>query len=235
MTDHSAPEPTFDPRKWKRSTAHAATPADIPGVAPRSGASPARMAPFLALGGSAAILIGGALFAYASRQPEGSAAPAASVPGVVAPASSGAPRAERRMLVLSGPQDLRDALVASGVDARAARAASALALPALKPGGEIRAAMTLTARIGGGMDLIRLEASNPDSSGVIVERRDGRFAASPVAADLTTQVLVRRGFMDEDSFYSSAVAAGVPNGLIADFAAALAFDFDFAREVTQAS
>jgi murein DD-endopeptidase MepM/ murein hydrolase activator NlpD len=37
--------------------------------------------------------------------------------------------------------------------------------------------------------------------------------------------------MDADSFYSSAVAAGVIDSLIPDFAAALAFDFDFQREV----
>ncbi len=134
------------------------------------------------------------------------------------------------MLVLSGPQELRAALVASGVDATSADAAAGLALPALKPGDEIRAAMTLSRR-GSGMDLLRLEASNADSSGVIVERKGTTYAATAVAADLTSRVIVRRGFMDDDSFYSSAVTAGVTDSLIPDFAAALAYDFDFQREV----
>ena len=229
MIEGSAPEPTFDPRKWKRSTA----PANAPLAAPPAQAAPRVPSgtPWLAIGGSAAILIGGAVFAYTSRSGERPAEAAVPVAGTASAHGASGPRNERRMLLLSGPQDLQGALVASGVDAASALAAAELAMPALKPGGEIRAAMTLAARDGGGMELMRLEASNADSSGIIVERSGGRFAASRVVADLTAQVLVRRGFMDDDSFYSSAVAAGIPNGLIAEFAAALAFDFDFAREV----
>lgn len=166
------------------------------------------------------------MFAYSSR-PEQAPPPVAGVaPSIVA----SAPRDERRMLTLSGAQDLQGALIASGVDAASAREATAMAMPALKSGGEIRAAMTLSPRAGG-MDLKRLEASNADSSGVIVERSGAKFAATAVAADLTSKVVVRRGTMDADSFYSSAVAAGVIDSLIPDFAAALAFDFDFQREV----
>jgi murein DD-endopeptidase MepM/ murein hydrolase activator NlpD len=224
MTDHSEAQSSFDPRNWKRTTAPVPAAASVlPAVQASSGL------PVAVLAGSATILIAGALFAYASRPAE-IAAPAGARAPAATPAASAARRNERRMLVLSGPQDLQGALVSSGVDAASAQQAAGLAMPALKADGEIRAAMTLAPRAGG-MDLVRLEASNADSSGVIIERNNGRFAASPVAANLTSQVVVRRGFMDDDSFYSSAVTAGVPNGLIADFAAALAFDFDFQREV----
>jgi murein DD-endopeptidase MepM/ murein hydrolase activator NlpD len=223
MTDHSAPQPSFDPRSWKR-TAGAAALAAPP---PPGRARPA--VPAAALAGSAAILLLGAIAAYWSRQDEMAATAAGAVPASDA-ARPETIRNERRMLVLSGAQDLEAALVASGVDAASARQAAALATPALKPGDEIRAAMTLAPREGGA-DLVRLEASNADSSGVIVQRSGQGFAATPVVADLTARVVVRRGTMDDDSFYSSAVTAGVTDSLIPDFAAALAFDFDFQREV----
>jgi murein DD-endopeptidase MepM/ murein hydrolase activator NlpD len=228
MTDLSGQTPSFDPRSWARASTTVAAPATAVSHAPARLPPAAPRTIVAALAGSAAILIGGALFAHLSR-PDAApgAAPAAAESG---PAAARGPRDERRMLVLSGPQDLEGALVASGVDARSARDAAAMALPALKLGGEVRAAMTLSPRAGG-MALVRLEASNADASGVIVERTGDAFTATRVAADLTSQVVVRRGTMDADSFYSSAVAAGVIDSLIPDFAAALAYDFDFQREV----
>lgn len=234
MTDSSAPQ-SFDPRNWKRTV----VPADGSIAANARASTPAASAPAgpaatrglgvqpVAFLGSAALLAGAALWAHWSRPAEMPVAPP--VAGVAPPTTPDAPRNERRMLVLSGARDLEGALVASGVDPASAKAVATMAVPDLKPG-EIRAAMTLSSRAGGS-DLVRLEVSSADSSGVIVERKDGKFAASAVAADLTSQVVVRRGTMDADSFYSSAVTAGVPNGLISDFAAALAFDFDFQREV----
>ncbi len=235
MTDRSEPPPSFDPRTWTRTVAPAL--AASPAAAPESNAvfqvkmpSPATAVSPIAVAGSVAILLAGAAFAYLSRAPEIATPPAAgTVPSVVEPPDP--PRNERRTLALSGPQDLESALVAIGVDAGAAGSAARLAMPALKQGGEIRAAMTLAPH-GATLELLRLEVSNADASGVIVARGDdGRLAATPVAADLTSRVVVRRGTMDADSFYSSAVAAGVIDSLIPDFAGALAFDFDFQREV----
>lgn len=232
MTDQGAQ--SFDPRKWKRNTAPTVAPAAAPATAaspPPQRARTIGVSP-LALVGSAALLAGGAAWAYLSRPAAPTAAGAQATVATPAAASApDAPKSERRMLVLSGPNDLEGALVASGVDAASARAAAAMAVRSLKAGDEIRAAMTLSPRAGGGTDLVRLEASNADSSGVIVERGADGFTAHAVAANLTSQVFVRRGTMDEDSFYTSAVTAGVPNGLISDFAASLAFDFDFQREV----
>src|SRR5262249_54952365 len=39
------------------------------------------------------------------------------------------------------------------------------------------------------------------------------------------------GEMDGDSFYTSAVAAGIDDRLVPDITSALSFDFDFAREI----
>lgn len=231
MSDTRGEQPSFDPRNWKRSTTPAgqAAPSPSPIPPPAASAPPAddsrRLK--LALAGSLAILLAGAMTAHVSRPASAAiAAAVAASDAAVAPP----PRDERRMLVLSGRQDLVSALTASGIDAASATAAVAAALPSLKPDGEIRAAMTLTPR-GKGFDLARLEASNADSSGVVVARSAGRFVATPVVADLTSRVVVRRGTMDADTFYASAVNAGVIDSLIPDFAAALAFDFDFQREV----
>jgi murein DD-endopeptidase MepM/ murein hydrolase activator NlpD len=55
--------------------------------------------------------------------------------------------------------------------------------------------------------------------------------ATAAGADLVTQVKDVRGQMDVNSFYSSAVAAGVNDDLIPGFAQAFAYDFDFQREI----
>jgi len=184
----------------------------------------------IATGAGLAVLAGGAVTAYLSRGD-------GEVP-VVATNQSGAEttttpgrRLSRRTLVLSGPADLRAALIANGIAPAAADAAAAAAIGALNAGGEIRAVLTI-ATVDGRPSLERLDASNPDSSGAVVSAgADGRFVASHVAANLSSKVLVRRGTMDADSFYSSAVAAGISDSLIPVFAKALAFDFDFQREV----
>ncbi len=185
---------------------------------------------------STAILIVGALTARLSRtEPgQGQATANGTVASIAGSDTSTAPGAIphiRRTLVLSGANDLADALMTSGIARAEAEAAAAAARPSLQPGGEIRAVLTLT-KADGATTLDRLEASNPDSSGVVVSpTARGVFVASPVAAQLSSKIVVRRGTMDADSFYSSAVAAGVTDSLIPEFAKALAFDFDFQREV----
>ncbi|WP_213981487.1 M23 family metallopeptidase, partial [Sphingomonas sp. dw_22] len=128
--------------------------------------------------------------------------------------------------------DLADALASSGLGPDVAREVAQAAAPGLSETGEIRAVLTLT-RVGQGFALDRLDASNGDSSGVVVTRSaSGTLAVSRVAAQISTRILVRHGTMDGDSFYTSAVAVGVPNSVIPEFAKALAFDFDFQREVS---
>jgi len=183
----------------------------------------------IGIGAAAAVLGGGAVTAYLSRGHVPAEIGTSAGPG--APVSKSGRKLSRRTLVLPGPADLKAALVANGIPPDQAEAASAAAIGALGASGEIRAVLTI-AQEGGAARLDRLEASNPDSSGAVVTAgADGRFAASRVAANLTRKVIVRRGTMDADSFYSSAVAAGISDSLIPVFAKALAFDFDFQREV----
>lgn len=184
----------------------------------------------MAIGAALAVLAVGALTARLSRSdvPPGTASALAEA---AAPAAPTPPPQVKRTLVLSGAGDLAAALRTNGLAGTDAEAAAAAARPALAPDGEIRAILTLD-QSSGTTKLARLDASNPDSSGVVVSPvAPGVFTASKVAALLTSKLIVRRGTMDADSFYSSAVAAGVIDSLIPDFAKALAFDFDFQREV----
>jgi len=189
--------------------------------------SPSNAMP-VALALSAGVLLLGAVTAHLARP--ASVTSGQALPAAVASAAP-IPRTMRRTLLLSGAGDLVAALVSSGVPKADADAAAAAARPALRADGETRVALTLGSS-GGAVTLDRLEASNADSSGVVVTPAGlGAFAASPVAAQLTSRVVVRHGTMDADSFYSSAVSAGITDSLIPMFAKALAFDFDFQREV----
>ncbi|MEH3107673.1 MAG: peptidoglycan DD-metalloendopeptidase family protein [Sphingomonas fennica] len=194
---------SFDPLTWVEP-------------APRRGARRPRMA--IALAASAAVLAAGAISAWTMRRAE--QALVAEAPG---------PAHVVRTMVLPDAASLGEALIASGVAAAEAHAAVAAARPGLAPAGEVRAALTLSADPK--PHLLRLELSNADGSGMAVTARGQGFAGRRVAADLATNVLVRRGLMDAESFYSSAVAVGINDSLIPEFAKALAFDFDFQRDV----
>jgi murein DD-endopeptidase MepM/ murein hydrolase activator NlpD len=214
---------SYDPRTWPGMAEASSGATPLP--APR--ADRRRLA--IAVGAGIAVLTGGAVTAYLSRGgevPVGASAQAGTA-GTAAPGR----KLSRRTLVLSGPGDIKAALVANGIAPAAADAAAAAAIGALGAAGEVRAVLTI-AMDGGTPTLERLDASNPDSSGAVVSAdASGRFVASRVTAKLSSKVIVRRGTMDADSFYSSAVAAGISDSLIPVFAKALAFDFDFQREV----
>ena len=138
----------------------------------------------------------------------------------------------RRVLNLKDSSELRDALIANGLNAAEGDAAAKAALGQIgDTRAEMRAEMTIEGA-GAESRLQRLAVSFADSSGAIVARQpDGSFSASKVAASLSTDIYVRRGQMDGDNFYSSAVAAGVTDSLIADFANAFVYDFNFQTEI----
>ncbi len=185
----------------------------------------------IALGVSAAILIAGGITAAVSH-PKPAAAPVAAAAAAEA-AVSAAPSAgsATRIMTLASPADLISALTASGLSPAEAQKASIAALNAL--GGksdQIRVELSLTD--GASPILQRAGITFDDSSGAVVTRgADGAFSAVPVAAQLKTVVIVKRGEMDTNSFYSSAVSAGITDSLITPFANAFAYDFDFQREV----
>ena len=137
----------------------------------------------------------------------------------------------KRSVALASAADVAGALTSAGVSPDEASHAATAALGAM-PGtsGEVHATFYLDP-VGAGVQLQRLELRHEDGSGALAQRAGASFSASPLKADVKVQVKDVRGEMDANDFYSSAVAAGVPDSLIHDFAQAFTFDFDFQREV----
>jgi len=174
--------------------------------------------------GSLAVLLGGAVAAWFWRDPL-----PASPTGPVAMASEPPTTASKRILNLGSPFELESALTANGVNPADARAASGVATAALGQRlAEVRAEFYLD-----GSELQRLELSFLDSSGAVVSRQaDGRYLAKTVEASLSTQILMRKGEMNDVDFYSAAVAAGITDSLIPTFAQAFVYDFNFQTEIS---
>ncbi|WP_436031779.1 peptidoglycan DD-metalloendopeptidase family protein [Caulobacter sp. LjRoot300] len=149
-------------------------------------------------------------------------------------AASKAPAASNgfhRTLVIARIQDLAGALTAEGVATdRALRFGLAANQKLEGAPGELR--VSLTFPNGKADDVERIELRRPDGSGFVIHPdHNGRLVAEDLASDLQVRIKVVRGEMDANSFYSSAVAAGVVDSLVSDFAGAFAFDFDFQREI----
>lgn len=224
---------SFDPRSWTDRPAASPRLETVPPVAgDRSSPAARRSRAILAAGAAAALLLGiGGTIAYLSREDE----PAAISAGPEQP-EEGAPQAaaiptSRLTLTLSDPAQIREVLTGAGVAGDEAGQASGLAERTLAAG-EILLAVD-TQEADGVRRVVRLEATQPDGSGVLVTRgADGQLAAKALQARLASQIFVRRGEMDTTDFYSSAVAAGITDSLISDFAKALAFDFDFQQEIS---
>ena len=216
---------SYDPRVWAQQWSPPAVSAHrLDRISPvgRSG---------LALGAAIGILGFGALVAVAMH-PAATGTGAAGSTGPQAQATPAEPSEVRHTLILARAADMAGMLAGHGVDADTARRVTESALPALKPDGQVRAVLVFR-HDGDKLAFVRLEASNGDSSGVVVKRgADGAFASSRVAAQVSVRSFVAHGTMDGDSFYTSAVAVGMPNSLIPVFARALSFDFNFQTEVS---
>lgn len=206
----SASEPSFDPATWRKP--------ETPPSRTRRGPSGAVIAAAVT---AVVLLGGGAWFAFQAR-PDA---------GAEEPAGADLATAERRTLVLASAGDLASALATLGVDAAQAQAAAAEAGKVLDgAAGELRVELSLRPT-GSGFELLKLDGRLADGSGVSVTGTANGFAASEIAATTTRTLKIVRGEIDAESFYTSAVAAGVTDSLIPAFAQAFAFDFDFQREI----
>lgn len=189
-----------------------------------------RWLPYLA---SAALLAAGGGYARWDHHGAGRDVTPAPVADASGPAALPADESvSKRTLALSGVGDVRGALQAIGLpppEVAAATAAVARALPA--GSGEIRA--TVSFRTTGDVPhLVRLDVSQPSGAGAVVSTdARGAITGRAVAAELSRQIKVVRGELDADSFYTSAVTAGLIDSLIPEFVNAFSFDFNLAAEV----
>jgi murein DD-endopeptidase MepM/ murein hydrolase activator NlpD len=236
---------SFDPRSWVEP----ARPTDLPPeprglrgaperpalpLADRAGRSRGalRLAP---LAVSAAVLLAGAVAAWLTRPPSppaGDAVPAsvAATPVAAAKATASAELLSRT-LTIGNIGEVKRTLIAVGVPDAEARAAAATAEGALAGPREVRLALLLRP-LGSAAELVRMQVSYADGSGAVVARGDaGAYTVNRIAAELTRKIRVLSGELDSESFYSSAVTAGVLDTLIPEFINAFAFDFNLASEV----
>ena len=229
---------SFDPKTWLKPTPAAPqTPAPAPQkkAPPPPPKLPDAAAPdyrnLMALGVAAAILLTGAATAAFSHKKPKSHAVVATVVAATASASSD-DGTTTRTLTLASAGDLQNALTGMGIAAEDAQKAAVAATAGLGPArsGDIR----LVLKLSGTSDapiLQEADVTYGDSSGTAVKRAGNAYVASPIAAVLKTVTVVKRGEIDTESFYSSAVTAGITDSLIPDFAKAFAYDFDFQREI----
>jgi len=239
--------PSMDPKTWldaKPKTAapdsepKAPSPGDKTSFDPKAWGTTAKPAPAPKPPKSSSrrvLLIGGAILGLgiagggawlATRRSGG---PLLAAPPPAPPPSTGV---ERRALTVSGPEGIESALTAAGVaPTQAAAAAAAARSKIASTPGDLTIVMMLKP-IENGFQLVNLEARHDDGSGVVVSvAENGALTATATAADLKTAVKVVRGEMDAYSFYTSAVAQHLNDTLISPFAQALAYDFDFQREI----
>ena len=214
---------SFDPRAW-------ATPESTsPPPPPATPSSPAPRSPLIApLGASLAILMAGAVAAWTMHEPPVAA------PAPVATAAADAPpaaNASRRTLMVADPDAIVGTLTEAGIPPTEAQALAAMALARIgNAAGEIRLVIDLV-ESEGAAQVTRLEASRADGSGLVLTAGADGYAEQVMKAELKTTIASARGEMDATSFYSSAVAAGIPDSLIGEIAKAFAFDFDFQQEI----
>lgn len=183
---------------------------------------------------SLAILASGAGVAWAMRSEAPAEVPAAissgDIPDIEAKPGE---TISSRSLVIASIADLASALTAAGLKPEEVAEASAIATQTLAGAqGEIRVVLNL-ATAEDGTHLDRLQASFADGSGAVIARDgSGQFVGTRVAAELSKQIKIVRGELDSDSFYTSAVSAGVTDILIPEFVNAFSFDFNLAADVS---
>jgi murein DD-endopeptidase MepM/ murein hydrolase activator NlpD len=239
---HYRDEASFDPKTWLSPPSAVSADASFDvrswgcGVTPPS-SPPARsqhspMDPPLrrrarALGTGIVLALLGAAVAFASR-PQATAVESVSTQLPAEPAAF----TSRRTLVLAGTEEVEHVLHAGGIVPAEAAEASRQAHAALgRVPGEIRLIFDLRSD-GDMVHLVSLQATRSDGAGLVLRRNvDGSVASKRLTAALKTRLTVVRGEIDDKSFYSSAVSAGVTDSLISDFANAFSFDFDMQREI----
>lgn len=151
------------------------------------------------------------------------------VPQPVATTTAGTPAvaASRRILTVAGADAIDPSLVAAGVDATEAGDAAKRARAALGAGSDdVRLVFVIEAG-----HLVHLDATREDGAGIALARGTDGFTQQTLSAHLVRRLTIVRGELDARDFYSAAVAAGVNDTLVSDFANAFAFDFDLQREV----
>ncbi|QUL36787.1 M23 family metallopeptidase [Erythrobacter sp. JK5] len=221
---------SFDPRTWVDPKPVSAPVEDVPEEPAPQGRplKPLMIAAPVAL----VLAAGGAYFLWPD-----SAGDAGSVSAPVSTATASS-RAETpvdatsvRIIEVRGVDELGFSLEAMGVPTGDAFALAQEAIAALGTEDQVRIAVEL-ADAGKDKAVRTISAELPNGSSVkLTRQRDGTFKRDTIVATATTRVRSISGTINQNTFYASAVEAGLPDSLTTPFAKAFSFDFDFQREV----
>jgi murein DD-endopeptidase MepM/ murein hydrolase activator NlpD len=224
-TAAAEPETTsFNPRTWVEPAPTDAPPAPADHEPPAQSSSPRKLA-LWAGGGLAGVA---AIVAVSLLAPSGK--PAAEAHEATAKAAQlAAPRYETLIFQAADLAQLSANLAAMGIaagDADLAAREMVAALGTIEP-------MTVTVELdksGGGAAIHALSAELGNGAAVrLIRERDGRFAQQSMVETAQVRICETSGTYNDNTFYDSAVDAGMPNGLVSDFTQAFAFDVDWAQ------
>ncbi|MEL6529147.1 MAG: peptidoglycan DD-metalloendopeptidase family protein [Pseudomonadota bacterium] len=219
---------SFDPKTWVDPKPVSAPADDTPSQpAKSSGLKPAMIAAPLAL-----VLVAGGAYAL---WPDGSSQPEEMEASAPAVATTPEPEPSRttsvRIVQVSGVDDLGFSLEAMGVPTGDAFTMAEEAIAALGTQEQMRVAVELADQ-GQEKSVRTISAELPNGTSVKLTRQsDGTFKRENILDAATTRVRSMSGTINQNTFYASAVEAGLPDSLTTPFAKAFSFDFDFQREV----
>lgn len=225
-----APVQSYDPREWARAW-ESARAAEAAAPKPRAAIASGLPKPLL-IGGAVvlACLLAAAVWFFLIRTDTSAVEGDANV-AELQEALAEAPPGITRTFRLSDIGELQASLTASGIDPGLVQQIVTAATPYFTAGEQVRGTLDFLNAEDGTLQFQRIDLRKQDSSGVAIAMAEGELAVSPITAQLTEQIFVRSGNIDDVSIYTSVLTARVPNTLIDDFFEALAFDFDFAREI----
>lgn len=220
---------SFDPRTWVQPGGSPAAPAEE--APPAAAGEPGGRRKLMLWGGGA--VAGMATLGAASLLAPWSAVtekPAAEAHSAAAKPAGPAPKAYDTMIFQAADLDQLSAnLAGMGIapqDAERAAREVVAALGTIEP-------MTVTVELdtkGGARVIHAVGAELANGAAVrLVRARDGSYAQQSVVETAQTRIREVSGAYAHNTFYDSAVAAGMPNGLVSDFTQAFAFDVDWAQ------
>ncbi len=161
----------------------------------------------------------------------GEPAEAPSATSSPAPRPEPTPTTSVRIIQVRGVDDLGFSLEAMGVPTGDAFTIAEEAIAALGTQEQMRVAIELAGQ-GDEKSVRTISAELSNGTAVKLTRQaDGTFARENILDAASTRVRSVTGTINQNTFYASAVEAGLPDSLTTPFAKAFSFDFDFQREV----
>ncbi len=220
---------SFDPRTWVQPGAgDTPAPSNPTSPPPPPEGDPGKRRK-LALWAGAGVAGVAAILAASLLTPSGKPAAEASEATVKA-VKPAAPRYETLIFQAADLAQLSANLAGMGIAANDADTAAREVVAALGTIEPMTVTVELDAAAGKAKAIHALTAELANGATVrLVRGKDGRYAQQAVVETAQVRICETSGTYNDNTFYDSAVDAGMPNGLVSDFTNAFAYDVDWAQ------